>query len=106
MAITAPAELAAAATVINSWDASINQAVWYSVFIVVIMALSFSPVKAYGESEVFFAALKILLIVGLILAGIMVDLVIRRGRIVLASGTGRSLGRSTAISFLAIPVVS
>ncbi|KAK4617767.1 Proline-specific permease [Fulvia fulva] len=74
MAITAPAELAAAATVINSWDASINQAVWYSVFIVVIMALSFSPVKAYGESEVFFAALKILLIVGLILAGIMVDL--------------------------------
>ena len=74
MAITAPAELSAAATVINFWNTSINQAVWYSVFIVVIMALNFAPVKAYGESEVFFAALKILLIIGLILAGIIVDL--------------------------------
>lgn len=36
--------------------------------------LNFSPVKAYGESEVFFAALKILLIIGLILAGLVVDL--------------------------------
>ncbi|CAO2658293.1 Nn.00g060160.m01.CDS01 [Neocucurbitaria sp. VM-36] len=74
MAITAPAELSAAATVINFWNTSINQAVWYSVFIVVIMALNFAPVKAYGESEVFFAALKIFLIIGLILAGIIVDL--------------------------------
>ncbi|KAF2166032.1 hypothetical protein M409DRAFT_66925 [Zasmidium cellare ATCC 36951] len=74
MAITAPAELSAAATVINFWNTSINQAVWFSVFIVVIVALNFSPVRAYGESEVFFAALKILLIIGLIIAGIVVDL--------------------------------
>lgn len=74
MAITAPAELAAAATVIEFWNASINPAVWYTVFIGVIMVLNFSPVRAYGESEVFFAALKILLIIGLIIAGIVVDL--------------------------------
>jgi amino acid transporter len=74
MAITAPAELSAAATVINFWNSSINQAVWFSVFIVVIVILNFAPVKAYGESEVFFAALKIFLIIGLILAGIIVDL--------------------------------
>ncbi|KAK4494375.1 hypothetical protein PRZ48_014673 [Zasmidium cellare] len=69
-----PAELSAAATLISFWNTSINQAVWFSVFIVLIMALNFSPVKAYGESEVFFAALKILLIIGLIIAGIVVDL--------------------------------
>lgn len=74
MAITGPAELSAAATVINFWDASINPAVWFTVFIVVIMVLNFAPVKAYGESEVFFAALKILLIIGLIIAGLVVDL--------------------------------
>lgn len=74
MAITAPAELSAAATVIQFWDTTTSPAVWFSVFIVVIMALNFSPVKAYGESEVFFAVLKILLIVGLIIAGIVVDL--------------------------------
>lgn len=74
MAVTAPAELSAAATLISFWNTSINQAVWFSVFIVVILALNFSPVRAYGESEVFFAALKILLIIGLIIAGIVVDL--------------------------------
>lgn len=74
MAISALAELSAAGTVITFWNTSINQAVWYSIFIVVILLLNFSPVKAYGESEVFFAALKILLIIGLILAGIIVDL--------------------------------
>ena len=74
MAITAPAEISAAATVINFWNTSISPAVWFTVFIVVIMVLNFAPVKAYGESEVFFAVLKIMLIVGLIIAGIVVDL--------------------------------
>ncbi|KAE9968107.1 hypothetical protein BLS_006015 [Venturia inaequalis] len=74
MAITGPAELSAAATIINFWDSSINPAVWFTVFIVVIVVLNFAPVKAYGESEVFFAALKILLIIGLIVAGLVVDL--------------------------------
>ncbi|KAJ4401143.1 hypothetical protein N0V91_008165 [Didymella pomorum] len=74
MAITAPAELSAAATLINFWDNDINPAVWYSVFIVVIVVINFCGVKIYGESEVFFAALKILLIVGLIIAGLAVDL--------------------------------
>ncbi|CAN9338661.1 unnamed protein product [Alternaria alternata] len=74
MAITAPAELAAAATLINFWDNSINPAIWYSVFIVIIVVINFCGVKVYGESEVFFAALKILLIIGLIIAGLVVDL--------------------------------
>ncbi|USP82159.1 hypothetical protein yc1106_09433 [Curvularia clavata] len=74
MAITAPAELAAAATLINFWDNSINHAIWYSVFIVIIVTINFCGVKVYGESEVFFAVLKILLIIGLIMAGLVVDL--------------------------------
>jgi len=49
MAITAPAELAAAATLINFWDNSINPAVWYSVFIVIIVVINFCGVKVYGE---------------------------------------------------------
>lgn len=74
MAITAPAEISAAATVINFWENDINQAVFFSVFIVIMMFLNFCPVKYYGESEVFFGALKIMLIIGLIIAGIIVDL--------------------------------
>ncbi|CAK1367575.1 unnamed protein product [Cercospora beticola] len=74
MAVTAPAEISAAATVINFWNTTINPAIWFTVFIVVIMVLNLSPVKVYGESEVFFAVLKISLIIGLIIAGIVVDL--------------------------------
>ncbi|KAI1621839.1 amino acid permease [Exophiala viscosa] len=74
MAITAPAELSAAATIIDFWDTTTNQAVWFSVFIVVIAVLNFSGVRWYGESEVVFAFLKITLIIGLIIAGIVVDL--------------------------------
>ena len=49
MAITAPAELSAAATLIGFWNQSINPAVWYSVFIVVIVAINFCGVRLYGE---------------------------------------------------------
>jgi amino acid transporter len=52
MAITAPAELAAAATLINFWDASINPAIWYSVFIVIIVVINFCGVRVYGEVSV------------------------------------------------------
>lgn len=49
MAVTAPAELAAAATLINFWDNDINPAVWYSVFISIIVVINFCGVKIYGE---------------------------------------------------------
>lgn len=49
MAITAPAEISAAATLIDYWESDINPAVFFTVFIVLIMVLNFCPVKAYGE---------------------------------------------------------
>ncbi|KAL6250486.1 hypothetical protein RBB50_002788 [Rhinocladiella similis] len=74
MAITGPAELAAAATLINFWQPDVSPALWYSIFIVLILIMSLCGVRVYGESEVFFSMIKILLIIGLILAGIIVDL--------------------------------
>lgn len=49
MAVTAPAELSAAATLINFWDSNVSPAVWYSVFIVFIVTINFCGVKIYGE---------------------------------------------------------
>jgi preprotein translocase subunit Sec61beta len=49
MAISVPAELSAAATLIQFWDEKTNPAVWITVFLVVIVALNFSAVKLYGE---------------------------------------------------------
>ncbi|KAJ8070921.1 hypothetical protein OCU04_001280 [Sclerotinia nivalis] len=74
MAISIPAELSAAATLIQFWDSSTNPAVWITVFLVVIVCLNFCGVRMYGESEVIFASMKIALIIGLIVAGLVVDL--------------------------------
>ena len=75
MAVTAPAEITAAAGLIEFWaNVHLSSAVWITIFIMIVAAINFCPVRAYGESEVFFAVLKIMLIIALIIAGIVVDL--------------------------------
>jgi amino acid transporter len=54
MAISVPAELSAAATLIQFWDEKTNPVVWISVFLVVIVALNFCQVKLYGEVSLSF----------------------------------------------------
>ncbi|KAF7560547.1 hypothetical protein G7046_g3576 [Stylonectria norvegica] len=74
MSISVPAELSAAATVVQFWNTSINPGVWITVFLVVIVALNLCGVRLYGESEVIFASLKIMLILGLIIGGLVINL--------------------------------
>ncbi|KAJ3549696.1 hypothetical protein NM208_g369 [Fusarium decemcellulare] len=74
MSITIPAEISAAATLIQFWNTSINPGVWITVFLVFIIALNLCGVRLYGESEVVFASLKIMLIIGLIIGGLVIDL--------------------------------
>lgn len=49
MAITVPAEISAAATVIQFWNDSINPGVWITIFLVVIVTLNLCGVRLYGE---------------------------------------------------------
>ena len=49
MSITVPAEISAAATVIQFWNKSVNPAVWITVFLVFIVVLNLCGVKLYGE---------------------------------------------------------
>ncbi|KAF2754467.1 hypothetical protein EJ05DRAFT_443227 [Pseudovirgaria hyperparasitica] len=74
LVIVAPAEFVAAGTLVGYWDQTTNPAVYLTVFMVVAAAINFCGVRVYGESEVIFASLKIMLIIGLILAGLIVDL--------------------------------
>ncbi|KAA8573415.1 hypothetical protein EYC84_005001 [Monilinia fructicola] len=74
MAISVPAEMSAAATLVQFWDSNTNPAVWLTVFLAVIICLNFCGVRMYGETEVIFASMKIALIIGLIIAGLVVDL--------------------------------
>lgn len=49
MAISVPAELSAAATLVQFWDTTTSPAVWITVFLVVIVTLNFCGVRFYGE---------------------------------------------------------
>ncbi|KAH7175298.1 amino acid permease/ SLC12A domain-containing protein [Dactylonectria macrodidyma] len=60
-------EVTAASLVINYWPNTIHIAVWITIMLAVILALNFSPVKWYAESEFWFASLKVIMIIGLLL---------------------------------------
>ncbi|KAG9496423.1 hypothetical protein J7337_013011 [Fusarium musae] len=74
MAINMPAEISAAATLVQFWNTSVNPGVWITIFLVFIIVANLCGAKLYGESEVVFASLKIMLIIGLIIGGLVIDL--------------------------------
>ncbi|KAJ5457376.1 hypothetical protein N7530_012650 [Penicillium desertorum] len=69
LGILVPYEITAAGLVIGYWDqsGSINIAVWITIMMVVIIALNFMPVRIYGESEFWFAGVKIITLIGLLM---------------------------------------
>ncbi|EQB59025.1 amino acid permease [Colletotrichum gloeosporioides Cg-14] len=74
MAISVPAEISAAATLVQFWNTSVNPAVWITVFLLFIIVVNFAGVRLYGETEVVFASLKIMTIIGLIIGGLVISL--------------------------------
>ncbi|ORY59041.1 amino acid permease [Leucosporidium creatinivorum] len=71
--IVLPAELNAAAVLIGYWSKDINPGVWIAVCLVVAVAINFGGTKVYGECEFWFAIIKVITIVGLIILGIILD---------------------------------
>jgi amino acid permease len=52
VAIAVPAEISAAAVLIQFWTQSINPAVWITIFVVFIVVVNFCGVRLYGEVSV------------------------------------------------------
>jgi amino acid transporter len=92
MAIVVPTDMSAAATILQFWDTPVPPAAWITIFAVFVVVLNFLGVKLFGEvsetrvlgrqaatdnstkSEVVFASLKIMLIIGLIIGGLVINL--------------------------------
>ncbi|EKM54879.1 uncharacterized protein PHACADRAFT_259046 [Phanerochaete carnosa HHB-10118-sp] len=72
--IILPAELSAGAVLIGFWTDKINDAVWITIFLLVVIGINMFGAKAYGEAEFFFASIKVITIVGLIILGLVLDL--------------------------------
>ncbi|TVY84086.1 Proline-specific permease [Lachnellula suecica] len=70
-AILVAAEASAAAIVIDYWQLPVNVAVWITVVLVIILLLNIIAVSFFGEAEFWFASIKLITIMGLIILGIV-----------------------------------
>ena len=69
--ITVPAEVTAASVVVQYWNSPVPIAVWITIFMIVIIALNCFPVQYYGETEFWFASLKVFGIIGLLIMALV-----------------------------------
>lgn len=73
--IILPAELSAAAVLIDYWEKGrINDALWISICLIVVIGINLCGAGVYGECEFIFASIKVITITGLIILGIILDL--------------------------------
>ncbi|KAF9513654.1 hypothetical protein BS47DRAFT_1362222 [Hydnum rufescens UP504] len=73
--IVLPAELSAAAVLIDYWEHhKVNDAAWITICLVVVIIINMLGAGAYGEAEFVFASIKVITITGLIILGIILDL--------------------------------
>ncbi|KAJ5316943.1 hypothetical protein N7508_001451 [Penicillium antarcticum] len=64
-------EVTAASLVIEYWPSPVSIGVWIAVILIVILILNIVAVSWYGEAEFWFASLKIIAIIGLIILGVV-----------------------------------
>lgn len=69
--IIAAYEITAASIVINFWPNSVPVGVWITIMLIVIVALNLAPVGIYAETEFWFAGIKVVMIVGLLLLSLV-----------------------------------
>ncbi|CAK9439999.1 uncharacterized protein LODBEIA_P40990 [Lodderomyces beijingensis] len=68
-----PSELTAVSVLMTYWT-DLSPAIWITVFGLFIVATNIYNVRWFGEIEFFFGCIKLLLCVGLILVGLIIDL--------------------------------
>ena len=71
--LSIPSEITAICVLFEFWT-DVNPSVWIIVFIVLTTAVGFAGVRIFGEVEFWFAFLKILLVIFLIILGLVIDL--------------------------------
>ncbi|KAJ5226141.1 hypothetical protein N7468_007366 [Penicillium chermesinum] len=64
-------EVTAAGLIVEYWPSSVSVGVWIAIVLVVILFLNIVAVSWYGEAEFWFASLKIIAIIGLIILGVV-----------------------------------
>ncbi|TFY59575.1 hypothetical protein EVG20_g7737 [Dentipellis fragilis] len=75
-AITLPAEITAGAVLIGFWDKNQpdHTGIYIAVFIVLVYCVNAFGARAFGNTEVVFSTLKLMLVAGLVIGGLAVNL--------------------------------
>ncbi|KAJ1325715.1 hypothetical protein MN608_08909 [Microdochium nivale] len=73
-AILVAAEATAGSIIIEYWVTSVNVAVWITIQLAVILFLNIIAVSFFGEAEFWFASIKLITIMGLIILGFVICL--------------------------------
>ncbi len=68
-AICIAADFTAAGIIMHAWFPQVDTWIWCGIFAVVLALLNIISVKAYGESEFWFASIKVVAIISFIVAG-------------------------------------
>ncbi|KAK3196492.1 hypothetical protein K4F52_000374 [Lecanicillium sp. MT-2017a] len=67
-----PAEATASAVIIEYWTTKVHRAVWITIIVLVCVLLNLVAVKYYGEVEFWFASIKVIAIVVLLIIGVVI----------------------------------
>ncbi|MED4753234.1 amino acid permease [Brevibacillus choshinensis] len=70
-AITIAVELSAAALIMKYWLPDVPSIIWSALFLVIIFCLNVLSVKSYGESEYWFALIKVVTVIVFIIIGVL-----------------------------------
>ncbi|PLW05859.1 hypothetical protein PCANC_13980 [Puccinia coronata f. sp. avenae] len=71
--IVLPTELSASAILMNYWTKSVNNAVWIGLFLIIVALINLGGARFYAEFEFWFASIKVVTIVGLIILGLILN---------------------------------
>ena len=67
-------EITAASIVIDYWPNNVPIAVWITVLLLVVVGLNLCPVGIYAETEFWFASIKIIMVIGLLILSLVIML--------------------------------
>ncbi|PVH73517.1 hypothetical protein DL98DRAFT_50370 [Cadophora sp. DSE1049] len=73
-AIAICGEISAAVVLVQYWDDTTSPAVWISIILILVLLLNCATVSIYGEAEFWFAFIKIITIVGLLIFALVIGL--------------------------------
>lgn len=70
-AITVAAEMVAGSLIMKYWFPNVSGFIWSIVFLVIIVGLNILSSKAYGESEYWFAGIKVVTVIVFLIIGVL-----------------------------------